>query len=200
MKYGYARVSTVDQAKDGNSLEAQTKSLNEAGAEKIYYDVYTGTKMERPEFDRLISELQSGDSLLVCKLDRFSRTTEDGIHKIKELLNKGVTVHVLNMGLIDNTPVGRFTMTILIAVAEFERDTILERMNEGRAIARQKPNYKEGRPKKFSKKKLDMAMELLNSHSYKQVEEITGISKATLCREKAKRQAEAKESIEEKKK
>ena len=189
MKYGYARVSTIDQKKDGNSLEAQTKMLQDAGAETVYSDVYTGTKMERPEFTKLMGMLREGDCLMVCKLDRFSRTTEEGIHKIKELLNRGITVHVLNMGLIDNTPVGRFIMTILIAVAEFERDSIMERMNEGKAVARQKKGYREGRPKKFSKKKLDSAMELLQTHSYRQVEEITGISRATLSRERAKRRA-----------
>jgi len=193
MRYGYTRVSTIDQAKEGYSLEAQSQALKEAGAEIIYTDVYTGTKMQRPEFKKLLEVLQKGDSLLVCKLDRLSRTTEEGIHTIKELLSKGVTVHVLNMGLIDNTPVGRLIMTILMAVAEFERDSILERMREGREIAKQTPGYKEGRPKKFSKKKYDLAMGLLESHSLKQVEEMTGISKATLCREKARRKAEQQE-------
>lgn len=72
--YGYARVSTVGQAKDGNSLEAQKAALTAAGATEIFVDTFTGTKMERPEFDRLNGLLKGGDTLIVTKLDRFART------------------------------------------------------------------------------------------------------------------------------
>ena len=63
--YGYARVSTKGQARDGNSLEAQEKALLEAGVAEIYTDVFTGTKTDRPEFDKLIAKIKEGDTLVV---------------------------------------------------------------------------------------------------------------------------------------
>jgi len=70
MIYGYSRVSTKCQAKDGNSLESQEKALREAGATKIFTDAFTGTKTDRPEFDKLIAEIKAGDTLVVTKLVR----------------------------------------------------------------------------------------------------------------------------------
>lgn len=80
----------------------------------------------------------------------------------------------------------KFVLQIMFAFAEFERDMIVERTQEGRAIARRQPNFREGRPKKFSRKQIEHALELLQDHSYTQVTELTGISKATLARAKAK--------------
>lgn len=70
----------------------------------------------------------------------------------------------------------------MLAFAEFERDMIVDRTHEGRAIAKQKPDFREGRPKKYGKKQIEYALKLLASHSYKQVEDITGISKGTLIK------------------
>ena len=78
---------------------------------------------------------------------------------------------------------------MLLAFAEFERDLIIERTQEGKAIARQKDGYREGRPPKFSKQQIDHALELLEKHSYSQVEQMTGISKSTLVRKKRERTA-----------
>lgn len=184
MIYGYARVSTRGQAKDGNSLEAQENALKDAGAEKIYCDAFTGTKKHRPELDKLLAEIKAGDKLIVTKLDRIARSATQGIELIRELLDRGVTVHILNMGILDNTPTGKLIRTILLAFAEFERDMIVERTTEGKAIAKQKEDFREGRPKKFGRKQLNHALCLLEDHSYRQVEEITGISKSTLVRAK----------------
>lgn len=186
MVFGYARVSTKGQAKDGNSLEAQEKLLKDAGAKQIYYDAFTGTKAHRPELDKLLSKLRPGDKLIVTKLDRIARSATQGIELIQSLLDKGITVHVLNMGLMDSTPTGKLIRNIMLAFAEFERDMIVERTSEGKAIAKQKPDFKEGRPSVYSKKQIEHALSLLESHSYKQVEEMTGISKSTLIRAKRK--------------
>lgn len=184
MIYGYARVSTKGQAKEGNSLEGQEIVLREAGAEKIYSDAFTGTKAHRPELDKLLSQIQKGDKLIVTKLDRIARSATQGIELINSLLDKGVIVHILNMGIMDNTPQGKLIRTILLAFAEFERDMIVERTQEGKAIAKQKANFKEGRPKKFGKEQIELALSLLENNSYKQVEAKTGISKSTLIRAK----------------
>lgn len=148
MIYGYARVSTKGQARDGNSLEAQTATLTEAGAEKIYCDSYTGTMTERPEFDKLKNILVHGDKLLVTKLDRFARTVAQGSSLIESLIEKGITVHVLNIGIMDNTPTGKLIRNVMLSFAEFERDMIVERTSEGKAIAREKGIRVDGRPEK----------------------------------------------------
>lgn len=184
MIYGYARVSTKGQAKDGNSLEAQEIALRSAGAIEIYADAFTGTKANRPELDKLLAVMRSGDTMVVTKLDRIARSATQGIALIQLLLDRGIVVHVLNMGLMDNTPTGKLIRNIMLAFAEFERDMIVERTQEGKAIAKLNPDFKEGRLKKFSKVQINHALDLLSEYSYKQVEQMTGISKSTLIRAK----------------
>ena len=104
---------------------------------------------------------------------------------IDSLIEKGITVHILNMGIMDNTPTGKLIRTIFLAFAEFERDMIVERTTEGKAIAKEKGGYKEGRPQKFDDEQIAYALALLESHSYTQVTKLTGISKSTLIRAKA---------------
>lgn len=177
MKYGYARVSTTSQ-----DLQVQINILKSEGCEILYQEKFTGTKTERKEFNKLFEVLKKGDTLVVTKLDRFARSVRNGIETIKELFEKGVKVHVLNMGLIENTPTGRLIFNIMMSFAEFERDMIVERTQEGKAIARQDPNFREGRPKKYSKKQIEHAIKLKETCTYRQVEELTGISKPTLYR------------------
>lgn len=186
MIYGYCRVSTQMQARDGNSLEAQEKALKENGAEEIYSDAFTGTKAHRPQLDRLLARLQAGDKLIITKLDRIARSTSQGIELVQTLLDKGITIHVLNMGILDNTPTGKLIRNIILAFAEFERDMIIERTQEGKAIARRQPDFKEGRPRLYGRKQIQHALGLLQDHSYRQVTEMTGISKSTLIRAKNK--------------
>jgi len=181
MKYGYARVSTVNQ-----DLESQIQQLENEGCDVIYKEKFTGTKKDRPEFTKLLDVLKQGDTLVVTKLDRFARTTADGINTVKELFERGVKVHVLNMGLVEDTPTGRLILSVMLAFAEFERDMIVERTQEGKAIAKQRPDFREGRPNKYSKKQIEHALSLLETNSYKQVESLTGISKSTLIRAKKK--------------
>ena len=81
--YGYLRVSSKGQARDGNSLEAQKRDLEAAGAEVLYTDIYTGTTTDRPELDKLIGELKDGDTIIVTKLDRIARSVQQGIELIQ---------------------------------------------------------------------------------------------------------------------
>lgn len=92
-------------------------------------------------------------------------------------------MHILNMGLVENTLTGNLILTVMLAFAEYERGMIVERTQTGKAVARQDPNFREGRPKKFTAAQLKHAIDLLdNGNSYKQVEAMTGISKSTLIR------------------
>ncbi|MEI5989803.1 hypothetical protein A5881_001296 [Enterococcus termitis] len=180
--FGYARVSTW-----GQDLESQIVALKKAGCEKIYTEKFTGTKIDRKEFQTLLKELSEGDTLVVTKLDRFARSTVQGLETVQNLFKRGIKVHILNMGIIENTPTGRLTFTIFSTFAEFERDMIVERTQEGKAIAKLNPDFREGRPKKFSKDQLDLAMELLKKDTTKDVSRKTGISEASLYREKRRR-------------
>lgn len=193
MIYGYARVSTVKQMKNGNSIDEQKAKLIEAGAQEIITDSYTGTKMERPNFTALLERLQPGDKLIVTKLDRFARTAVEGGAIVKALHEKGVTIHILNMGIADNTPMGRLMVTMLLAFAEFERDMIVERTQGGKDIARANGKRVDGRPKKYKPEQMTHALALLEDHSYTEVEKMTGISKSTLVRETRKTKLNTKE-------
>lgn len=186
MIYGYIRISTNKQEK-GNSKEDQNNAITSRYPDAlIIEETYSGAK-ERPKFLKLLNECKQGDTIVVTKLDRFCRSTKEGLEYIDFLKAKGVNVHILNMGLIEDTPMGRLIVTNLLAFAEFERAMIKERTDAGKAIARLKPGYKDGRHKievpdfpEFYKKTVDG--ELTVVEAYKQL----GITKAKwyrLCKE-----------------
>lgn len=150
MRYGYGRVSSKGQAANGNSLEDQRNKLEEAGCTEIVLEAYTGTKMDRPKFSELLEKLEAGDTLVVCKLDRFARTLKEGLTVVEDLMARGVSVHILNIGLLEDTPNGRLMLAMWLAFAQFERDMIIERTSAGKAIAKENdPDYKEGRKSKM---------------------------------------------------
>jgi DNA invertase Pin-like site-specific DNA recombinase len=184
MIYGYARVSTKKQLENGNSLEEQCNQLTKEGCEVIVQEQFTGSKLERPKFDELMERLQEGDKLVITKLDRFARNVTEGIEVVRKLFSKGVKVHVLNVGLLEDTAMGNFFLTTLLAVAELERNMIIERTQAGKEIAKTKNGFKDGRPPKYTKFQLESALRLLGTHSYHEVEKMTGISKSTLIRQK----------------
>lgn len=185
MIYGYARVSTVGQSINGSSLEEQVAALTEYGCNQIITEAYTGKTVDRPQFTALLSKLQSGDTLVVTKLDRFARSTVEGVQTVRELFARDVKVHILNIGLIENTLSGNLILTVFLAFAEFERGMILERTQNGKALAKMQPGFREGRPPKYKPAQINHALELLGSGlSYRQVENVTGISKSTLVRAK----------------
>ena len=186
MKYGYARVSTLNQ-----DLASQVAQLKEAGATKVFKEKFTGTTSDRPEFNKLLEVLKPGDELVITKLDRLARNTREALEVIESLLENDITISVLNLGKIENTSIGRMIYTILLSVAELERDMIVERTKEGKEWAKKNnPNYKEGRPKRKLTPKYIHAISLLENHSYNEVAKMTGISKSTLQRIKKQYNAE----------
>ncbi|MDN4524409.1 recombinase family protein [Fictibacillus fluitans] len=180
MKYGYARVSTIAQ-----DLAVQREELKKEGCEVIVEEKYTGTRTDRPQLNMLLSKLDECDTLVVTKLDRLARNTKEGIEVIESLFEKGIKVHVLNVGLLEDTTMGRFFLTTLLAIAQMERNLIIERTQEGKALAKKRSDYREGRPRKHSKQQVEHALKLLETHTYKQVESMTGMNKRTLMRRKS---------------
>lgn len=181
MIYGYARVSTKKQL-EGNGLEVQEKELLAAGADTVVKEQYTGTTMQRPKLDVLLEQLVAGDTLMAAKLDRIARTAAEGADVIRRLQERGVTVHILNIGILDSSTTGRLMMNVLLAFAEFERDMIVERTQAGREIARTHAGYREGRrPLPQARKDAAVAM-IRNGHSYKEACDATDLSRSTVLR------------------
>ena len=133
MKIGYARVSTKDQ-----TVDLQLDALKQAGCERIYQEVASGAKTARPELDRLLVDIRAGDTIVIWKLDRLGRDTADMIQLIKEFDELGVAIRFLDDGISTEGTMGKMVVTILSAVAQAERQRILERTNEGRLEAKAK--------------------------------------------------------------
>ena len=178
--YGYARVSTAQQ-----DYATQIEDLKRAGATKIFKDKYTGTTADRPEFDKLIAKIKNGDTLIVTKLDRLARNTQDALNIVKKMNAEGVILRVLNIGTIDNSPSGRLIFTVFSAFAEFERDLIVSRTQEGKAWAKaNNPNFHDGMPRKYDQEQINFAWKLhTQDHmSYSEISKKLGMSKATIYR------------------
>ena len=114
-------------------------------------------------------------------------TTPSFFYKITSSFTKGVKVHVLNMGMMDNTPTGKLIRNVMLFFAEFERDMIMQQTMEGREVTRQNPNHREGRKPIYTEEQICHALDFLNgSYCYTDVVKMTGISKSTLIRAKKK--------------
>lgn len=149
MIYGYGRVSTNKQ-----ELDIQIKALKEAGATKIYKEKISGAKTDRKELNKLLEEIKAGDTLVVTKADRIARSLSQLEKIVTELTNRGVAVHIINMGMFTaetmENPMTKLLFNVLGAFAEFERSMILERTQEGIKDAREK-GVKFGRKSKTHK-------------------------------------------------
>lgn len=181
MKYAYARISYRKHSLN-DSLNEQITKLNSTGFDKLVIeDSDYGTK--HLQFNSLIQQLQNNDVLIVTTLDRIAKSITESYTLINDLLKRGVAVHILNMGLIDNTPTGKNIANIFLAFAEYERDMIIERTQTGKEIARTKHGFREGRPP-IDQNKKDFAVDLILNHkkSYNEVVKLTGLSKSTITR------------------
>lgn len=183
MNYGYARVSTSKQ-----ELDTQLEKLKAADCEKIFQEKITGTKKDgREQLTKMMNLLKQGDVVKITKIDRLARSIPDLRDLIKEMHQKGVAVEFLDNNLLfkpnGNDPMQKLMLNMLGSFAEFERDLIVSRTQEGKAYAKKHDkNFKDGRPKRRLTPKYLHAIELLETHSYNQVEKKTGISKSTLQR------------------
>jgi DNA invertase Pin-like site-specific DNA recombinase len=143
--FGYARVSTV-----GQTLEAQLTQLKTAGCTHIFREKQSGADANRPELRYAIDALQTGDVLMVTSLDRLARSTIDLLNIIKELSDKGATLRSLRESWTDTSSAqGKFMLTVVGGVAEYERELIRIRTSEGRARAVAR-GVQLGRPSKLS--------------------------------------------------
>lgn len=178
--YGYARVSTYKQ-----DYSDQVDELVKAGVPEgnIYAEKYTGTKKDRPEFNKLKAKLVGGDELVVAKLDRLGRKTSDIIQFLDQCGKRNITVNILNMGRLDNTPNGKLMRNIVASFAEFERDMIVSRMEEGKEYAKKhNPSFHEGRPKRRITERYKRIYDYSLEHSIRETALATGVSESTVKR------------------
>lgn len=191
-KYLYGRVSTKQQTK-GNSLEDQAEALKRAHFDgELVLEQYSGAHTDRPKFQEVIDKMRPGDYLVVTKLDRLARNLKEGLEVIEELMERGCKIHILNMGLLEDTPTGKLLYSVLLAFAEFERAMIIERTSAGKEVAKQKPGFKEGRPRKYSDK-LYKTVEILRNEgkSYQEIADTLNMSKSAVARYFKQKEAEA---------
>ena len=177
MVYGYARVSTSDQ-----NLDRQKDILKKYGVDVMFCEKMSGTKKNRPELDRMLSEVEDGDTIVIESLSRLGRSVKN-LAELMELFNSRNIRLVSMKETIDTTSsTGRLLFTILSSLAQFERDVLVERTREGLSAARARGRMG-GRPK-TNEMAVNKAIALYNTKQYsiKEITELTGVSRSTLYR------------------
>ena len=137
MKIGYMRVSSSTQ-----KLDRQEVIMEKLSVDRIYVDVQSGKNTSRPNLQKMLFEIQNGDTLIVESISRFARNTKDLLSLIEQLEEKGVKFVSQKENIDTSTPNGKFMLTIFGAVAQLERDYLLQRQKEGIAIAKAKGKYR----------------------------------------------------------
>lgn len=175
--FGYARVSTEQQ-----NLDRQLDMLQKYGVDFIYNEKMTGTKRNRPELEKLLERLTEGDTVVVESLSRLGRSTKDLIWLMETFNSKGVNLVSLKESIDTTTSTGKLLFTLMSAIAQFERDVIVDRTREGLNSARAR-GRKGGRPRTDSEK-LRKAIKLYNTQQYSlaEIEDMTGVKRSTLYR------------------
>jgi DNA invertase Pin-like site-specific DNA recombinase len=157
MKIGYARVSTLEQ-----NLDLQLQALKKAGCRRTFREKISAGNRNRPEFQRMLDQIRTGDTIVVWKLDRFARSTRDLLETMETIQQAGGKFQSLSEPWADTTThAGRMIMTIFSGIAEFERGLIRERTSAGREAAR-KRGVRFGRPRKLTPEQENLARRLVS--------------------------------------
>ena len=175
--FGYARVSTEQQ-----NLDRQLDALKNYGCDVIFNEKITGTKRDRPELEKLLDRMTVGDTVVVESLSRLGRSTKDLIELTELFEQSGVHLVSLKEQIDTSTATGKLLFTLMSAIAQFERDVIADRTKEGLAAARAR-GRNGGRPR-INSEDIKKAIKLYRTKQYsiKEIEELTGVKKATLYR------------------
>jgi DNA invertase Pin-like site-specific DNA recombinase len=179
VKIGYARVSTPEQ-----SLDRQVDELSNAGCERVFSEAASGKRgSARPEWERCVDSLRAGDTLLVTELSRLGRNTGDLGQLLDTLDDRDVSLSILNLGIDTRTPAGRLIFTIVGAVAQMERDLLIERTQSGLAAARAR-GRRGGRRQSITAEQIAKARRLYAERrlTMAEIARVIGYSPATLYR------------------
>ena len=177
MIYGYARVSTLDQ-----NLDRQKDALRAYGVDRLFCEKVSGAKKSRPELDKMLAVLESGDSVVIESLSRLGRSVKNLSELMETFNEKGIRLISLKESVDTTSATGRLLFTIISSLAAFERETLIERTNEGLASARARGKLG-GRPKtNEAALKKAVALYRTGQYSLADIRELTGVSKSTLYR------------------
>lgn len=178
MKIGYARVSTEEQ-----NLDRQLDILKQAGCNRIYEEKVSGIKKSRPELNKMLDQIRTGDVIIISDLTRLSRSVKDLFSLVEQIEEKGANIKSIKESWVDTTTAqGKLMFTIFAGISQFERDLISQRTIEGLNAARAR-GKKGGRPK-TNEKEIKLAVKMYNSKNYSisEITKATGVSKTTLYR------------------
>ena len=178
MKIGYARVSTEEQ-----NLDRQIDILKQIGCGRIYEEKVSGIKKERPELNKMLDQIRTGDVIIISDLTRLSRSVKDLFSLVEQIEGKGANIKSIKESWVDTTTAqGKLMFTIFAGISQFERDLISQRTIEGLNAARAR-GKKGGRPK-VNDKDIKLAIKMYNSKNYSisEITKATGVSKTTLYR------------------
>lgn len=182
MKFGYARVSGT-----GQDLKQQKQVLIDNGVPKanIYAEKFTGTRQDRPRWQKLDHHLRKGDEVVFTKVDRIGRSVKVAVDIVDDLLSRGVKVYIIQLnGYVNKQDMmGKMLFNFLTVMAEFEHDMIVNRLAEGKAYAKaHNPNYHEGRPKRRITERYQRIYDYSLTHSIRDTALATGVSESTVKR------------------
>lgn len=178
VKIGYARVSTEEQ-----NLDRQIDILKQIGCDRIYEEKVSGIKKERPELNKMLDQIRTGDVIIISDLTRLSRSVKDLFSLVEQIEGKGANIKSIKESWVDTTTAqGKLMFTIFAGISQFERDLISQRTIEGLNAARAR-GKKGGRPK-VNDKDIKLAIKMYNSKNYSisEITKATGVSKTTLYR------------------
>ena len=171
---GYARVSTT-----GQNLESQLNALIDCDI--VFQEKQSGAKKEREELNRMLEYVREGDTIIVTKLCRLARNTRHLLEVVELLDSKSISLQVINLGIDTASPTGRLMITLIGAIATFERELLLERQAEGIALAKKKGKYKGRKPMK-SVTKNEVLKLIENGITKKEISEKLSISQSSIYR------------------
>jgi DNA invertase Pin-like site-specific DNA recombinase len=188
VKVGYIRTSKKDQ-----NPQLQRRDLLAAGCEKIFEEQISSRKAERPQLRAALEYVRKGDALVVWKLDRFGRSLQELIELVRGLKERGIEFVSLRESIDTTTPGGKLVFHVFGAVAEFERDLVLERTVAGLEAARAR-GRRGGRPRALdeSKAKLAKRLKAEGEHSVEEICSMLGVGRSTLYRYLAEDEADTK--------
>ena len=178
MIIGYARVSTDDQ-----NLDAQLDALDASGAERVFADKVSGSIRSRPELDRLLDQLRSGDVVVVTKYDRLARSLRDLLEIVEIIKDRGAGFRSLAEDIDTTTPAGRLIFHVFASIAQFERERISERTKEGLEAARKRGRVG-GSPPALSPVQRDEVLRMRDEEGRRlsEIAELFGVSAKTVRR------------------
>lgn len=185
MNKAYWRLSHKDRIEEGNGWVRQEFLFKDVQVDKVYKDVISGAKRERPELDKMLNELEEGDIVYIASIDRLSRSTKDLLDIVNIIRDKGAYLVSIKDSWLDtrqSNPMSEFLLTVMGAMGQLERDMITARIQEG-VKAAQARGVKFGRPRGWSKEvQKAVKMYLKGGKSMREVEKITGVSRSTISK------------------